>query len=246
MARNENPRLSPPRERKSRRRGTTSPASLEAQLGLNLKSAEFSEVARSLSRMPAASRAGVARSADRLLGVRKYGGDEPTRVALVKLVVAAFPDSAPLIRRRVIEASGSYASEICFTIFCFLDRIQDLPVGAEHSEFVPALVECYLQNVRSNAGHAAWMAGDLLGDHWRLSVSVPILLRLAESARFVAGRDSAIHGLGHAMRTDGKSATVIESALRRIATSDRSLAVRGSARIALKDRPSRPASIRND
>jgi hypothetical protein len=53
----------------------------------------------------------------------------------------------------------------------------------------------YLRTVKSNRGHAAWMAGHLLGDHWDARQSLPILLEVATKGRFSAGRRAAVLGL---------------------------------------------------
>ena len=113
------------------------------------------------------------------------------------------------------QPHGRYAGEIRFDIFCFLDQVRELAAAEEHLGFVPHLVENYLSTTRSNAGQAAWMAGDLLGDHWPAREAVPTLLRLAEHARFAAGRKSAIHGLSHAIEASTpKMAADIKATLR--------------------------------
>jgi hypothetical protein len=39
------------------------------------------------------------------------------------------------------------------------------------------------------------MAGDMLSDHWKAEESMPVLLRVAQKARFVAGRSTGLDGL---------------------------------------------------
>lgn len=237
MARDVRTRLTPPPGRRSRAAVAMELAAVEAELGSPLAGLEVTDFARLLSTMSAPARSKLTRDADRLLEMKKHARYAPARISLVKLLIAALPQSASLISRRVIEAEGRYADEVRFSIFCFLDQIRLLPAGANHDDFVLELVGDFLQNVRSNTAHAAWMAGDLLGDHWPLELSVPALLRLAEGARFVAGRDSAIHGLSHAIGASStKRANEIRSILARVARSDRSGVVRASARLALTGR----------
>ena len=97
---------------------------------------------------------------------------------------------------------------------------------------IPRLVESYLRDVPRETGFAAWKAGDLLGDHWRLDEAVPVLIRAAQSARFVAGRAGALHGLAHALgrKPDvAPYAKSIRKLLSAVAKSDRSKGIRGSA-----------------
>jgi hypothetical protein len=71
------------------------------------------------------------------------------------------------------------------------------------------------------------MAGDLLGDHWPLNESLPVLQRLATDARFVAGREGALHGLAHALdRAEKAQQWQIVATLKLVAEKDRSAKVR--------------------
>ena len=102
---------------------------------------------------------------------------------------------------------------------------------AEHLDSVLALVEAYLMSTNSAVASAAWMAGDLLGDHWDLRQSLPILTRLATQARYVAGRDAAIHGLSRALaRARKASQWAIVQVLKDVSRHDRSRRVRSHAR----------------
>mgnify|MGYP001613245091 CR=1 FL=1 len=85
----------------------------------------------------------------------------------------------------------------------------------------------YPMGRRSNAAQAAWMAGNLLGDHWNLRESLPLLIQIAESARGVTGREAAVHGLSKALArcTDADYAR-ITAKLERMTKNDPSPKVR--------------------
>lgn len=161
---------------------------------------------------------------------------ELERVALVKTLVALLPESARSLRGW-IRSTAPEAAEVRFTIFCYFEHLPSMENGGDLSREVPSLVEEFLLNVQSDAARAAWMAGDLLGDHWSLSSALPVLLRVANEGRFVAGRESAIHGLCHAMeRASESDSQRIREALRAIGMKDRSRTVRKAALAVLEGR----------
>jgi len=88
--------------------------------------------------------------------------------------------------------------------------------------------------VKSNAGNAAWMAGDLLGDHWPLEESLPVLLKSAKNSRFIAGRSSALHGIEEALRKiETSKKKKILMLLKEIYKTDRSSKIKTYSKIIL-------------
>jgi hypothetical protein len=81
------------------------------------------------------------------------------------------------------------------------------------------------------------MAGDLLGDHWPLNESIPVLLRTATQASGRAARHGALHGMKMALLrpelTEEQKVEVLR-VVKAIAEKDRSRFVRASARLVLK------------
>jgi len=61
------------------------------------------------------------------------------------------------------------------------------------------LIEDYLRRAKGNVAQATWMAADLLGDHWELSESLPLLEDIALSGKSISAREAAIHGLSKAL-----------------------------------------------
>ncbi len=88
-------------------------------------------------------------------------------------------------------------------------------------------------NISNNTAHSAYMAGDLLGAHWNLKESLPILIDAAKHARFSTGRYWAVDGLGYAFlkRVKRESATWsrIRKTLAEIQHNDRGREVREMA-----------------
>lgn len=153
-----------------------------------------------------------------------------------KLIACEYPGSKPLIESALFTYSDKYARELQFTLFCFLDDVAYLPLTKKEDLMsIVELVFRYLMTVNSETAFAAWMAGNMLGDHLDLELSLTFLLDAALNARFVPGRLSAIDGLAHALsRTSAAEAAKIKLLMRRIAQSDRSQQVRETARSVLK------------
>jgi hypothetical protein len=154
---------------------------------------------------------------------------EESRVKFAKAAVALLPDSVATITRILARSPSSRRGELQFSLFVFLS---DAPELLNKNEMKPLqqLVGQYLLSVRSKTAQAAWMAGDLLGNHWSLSESLPLLLQTATSAKYAAGREGALHGLAHAIeRASKREQREIVKRLRIVADTDRSPAVRSYA-----------------
>jgi hypothetical protein len=159
--------------------------------------------------------------------------DESATVACVKVIVALVPDSTNSIKKWINTSSGKYIYEVHFSLFCFLDDVPDLPNGQQFAKEIPLIIENYLMNIKTEAAHAAFMAGDLLGDHWEENEAFPILMKIAKEARYSVGRGSALWGLGQILHSlpdsDRKSKSII-TLIQKISKNDRSEGVRASAR----------------
>jgi len=163
--------------------------------------------------------------------IRRY---EPLRIALIKTLIALVPDSNIIIESLINKKSDQYFYEVHFSLFCFLDQLHQLKGGKKLASKIPFLIEQYLFNVKSNAGNAAWMAGDLLGDHWPLEESLPVLLKSAKNSRFIAGRSSALHGIEEALRKiETSKKKKILMLLKEIYKTDRSSKIKTYSKIIL-------------
>jgi hypothetical protein len=204
---------------------------MSAILRLDLGRAPFDRIAESVQQLDEGNRLHVLELCEAALGDARLRAHEPTRRAAAAVVVALLPASRETICRWVNDRSGIDVYEVHFSLFCFLDQVPRLAGGVELASEVLSLVETYLLEVASEAAQAAWMAGDLLGDHWEEKQALPALIRAAREARYVAGRYGALHGLFQvALRTEGESARKLAmSALRHASRNDRSARVRRTA-----------------
>lgn len=130
---------------------------------------------------------------------------ERNRVALAKTLVALVPLSSEVIRHWVHSTKGRYTSEVQFSLFCWLDSLQGRTAAHKFVKEVPGLVGEYLEKVRKNEAMASWMAGHLLGSHWRGREAGPVLLRTSKHAKFATGRKAALDGLEDLAKKAGKS-----------------------------------------
>jgi hypothetical protein len=190
----------------------------------------------SLVRLPARRRTRLLKLCEQIFGATPSRKDEVSRVVAAKVMVALLPDSAPAIARWLRIKSGRYIHEVHFSLFCFLDDVQHMSGVGDYVQQALSLVEEFLHVVKSDAAHAAFMAGDLLGEHWETQTAMPVLLRLAKTARYAAGRKAVVHGLGHMLTripagTDGTQK--IAARLKDLAEKDRSEQVRLEATMTL-------------
>lgn len=162
---------------------------------------------------------------------------EKTRVAVAKVVVSCVPTSQTLVSQLLAKRTTDQDYEMHFSLFCFLDQVRNIPWAEEFASQVPTLVESYLMHIATDRAEAAWMAGDLLGDHWPSNEGIPPLVRIAENGRHVAGRQGAIHGLEQAMKNlgDDPRRREIVSLLVELASNDPEPRIRQYASLVLPD-----------
>lgn len=127
-------------------------------------------------------------------GTRELGRNQNSCVYLIRFLVALFPRSLPLIESWLSQFEKREDYQVHFTLFCYLSQIPDFGSASDIAE-VLRIMENYLLQVKADTGHASWMAGDMLSDHWDTAESLPVLLRAARNARFLSGRSTALGGL---------------------------------------------------
>jgi len=166
-------------------------------------------------------------------------GYEAIRVSTMKLVIAAFPDSSKIIDHLLRRRYAGRQSEILFTFFCFADGLLSVKGSEVFCQRILSFTRDFLLNVRNDAYHTAWMAGDLLGAHWRLQSALPVLMGLSQSGRYAAGRESAVDGLAKAFERTQNARTKREllKLVQDIHAKDKSRKVRLSAQLFLQHCP---------
>ncbi|MEW5884624.1 MAG: hypothetical protein AB1725_10430 [Armatimonadota bacterium] len=154
----------------------------------------------------------------------------------MKVLLAAVPESLHHLKDLVLGRIGSEQDR--FVCFCHVEETV-MPIGAPARRQLLSWVEEYLLTVKSQAGYGAWMAGDLLGEHWpSLREAVPVLARAILEGRYAAGRLGALHGSAHAIVRLSSGGgwrflflrDQLLNALRTVADKDRSSRARATAR----------------
>lgn len=186
-----------------------------------------SSILGELKKLDQSQQAMIEQWAVRVLADQQLRRDDKLRTGAVRLIVALLPKTFPVLEKLLSDSSMPLWYEVDFTTFSSLDR-GDLSEADQKR--VLALVERYLTNAKSHAGFAAWKAADILGDEWYGPDTVGILERLLSSARYVAGRKAALHGVQHAMNEMPPSERErLLSSVRRVASEDPSAEVRDYA-----------------
>jgi hypothetical protein len=185
------------------------------------------DLRRRLVGISVSQRKAMADTCVQLIEGSRVSRDEATRVFLAKLLVSLLPHALPQFAQLLQVKPRAPLAEVQFSIFCFLDGGAARPKG---NRVVLRLIEHYLMSVSRDVAQAAWMAGDLLGDHWDLKESLPVLTAVVLKAHHPAGRMAAIHGLSHALdRGTKRDQWAIVDVLKRVASKDRSYKVRSYA-----------------
>lgn len=191
--------------------------------------APIQELQGGLLRLPADARKRLVLRCTRTLSRRV---EVRERIVAARLLVALWPGSRRSIDR-LIDADEPGLREAQFSLFCYLDQLQTVETPERLAWLPPRLGE-YLASVRSNAGHAAWMAADLLGDHWDARQAYPVLRDTAVAARFAAGRAASLQGLHQLWKREpGRRRAEIEELLRAREREDRSSSVRATCSLIL-------------
>lgn len=196
----------------------------------NYDSSSILELLRDLD---ARKRKTLKSSAIAVLADKRLRGNENLRNGAVRLLVALLPETFAVFERLLSDSLSPFWYDVHFIAFNSLERNN---LSKTDQQQVLALVERYLVYARSEAGFAAWKAGDMLGDEWYAPETAEILERLLSSARYVAGRNAALHGIQHAINevTPSEKERLL-SIVRRVAAEDPSAAVRSYATYTLTD-----------
>ena len=182
--------------------------------------------------LPTGQRQQVLRFAESVLKSPELKRNQKLRAGAVRLVVALLPETFSLLEELFQDCFSPLWYEVQFTALSALDR-DDL--GEAQRARVLRLVHNYVLNINSEAGFAAWKAGDILGDEWRDSGTVKMLGELLLSAKHVAGRKAALHGIEHALnKATPAEAQQLWECVRKAAQNDRSAEVRRAAKLTLK------------
>lgn len=160
---------------------------------------------------------------------------EAKRIAIIKVLVSLFPSSFEIIRKLLYAKNSKDEYEIHFTLFCFLNYLKESNSNFVFKEELLLEINNYLKTIPKKTSAAAWMLGDMLGDHWDLAESIPILIEAAKNAKYSAGRLGALHGLEHALGNKPMYRDSLILTLKDISTRDKSEEVKKYASSMLKE-----------
>jgi hypothetical protein len=210
---------------------------LDKILPLNPFLADFNDITKYVDSLDQKNRHKLLLACDGIFSDVNLRKNEDARVGAAKVMAALVPDSVNTIKRWINTTSGKYIYEVHFSLFCFLDEIPYLNGGKEFAREIPSLIEKYLYNIKTDTSLAAFMAGDLLGDHWNITSALPVLKRLARRARYVSGRTWALYGLSEMLERLPDSSPnrgIIISLFKEVKNNDRSENIRRSTKIDLE------------
>lgn len=203
-------------------------------LNLNLESAPIPLIARRFGKLDSKARKGMVALVDQAFRSSRFLAKERDRALFARVAVAFVPESIDVIQRSLRNFRGAMAYEIHFSLFCFLDQLVEIKRAQDIAARLPEIIGQYLLKVPRQTASAAWMAGDLLGDHMPGRQSLPMLCAVAVKAKHAAGRLGAIHGLQHIVNGSSSAPETAISALSHLGQSDKNPRVRKSARFALQ------------
>lgn len=168
-----------------------------------------------------------------VLADKQLRREEKLRNGAVRLIIALLPETFPILEELLLDSSSPAWYEVHFIAFNSLERSN---LSKADQQRILASVERYLVNAKSEAGFAAWKAGDMLGDEWYAPDTVEVLARVVHSARYVAGRNGALHGIQHALtEATASEKQRLLSLVRKVASEDPSAEVRDYANYTLTD-----------
>ena len=213
-------------------------ARLSARLGSQLVRAVRQGCVTSVNQLDVEQKESVLATCIPVLNGVQSRKNDAVRIVVVRVIVALLPTSLAAIADLLSRYQNKHHYEVHFTLFCYLDWAQEMPDAFSLTEDVLLLVENYLMTVPRKTARAAWMAGDMLGEHWNEQEAVPLLMKTAQGAKYSVGRLQSVFGLAHMLdRLPVKSDThkSILKALRKISSSDPSKDVRKNAKGELRD-----------
>lgn len=151
-------------------------------------------------------------------------------LTVLQIIFSCFPESADVIQRILTWRQRTADFEVHFLLFCHLAHWNGYPLPFRR--FCMRLTEEYLMSIDRNTALCTWMAAHMLSDHWRISESLPVLLKVAAEARYAIARRWSIYGLEElAERTlSERNIRKIGDLLHHVSRTDRSPHIRDIAR----------------
>ena len=217
--------------------GAKTIAFLNGEIGADILKADYSDVIATVNQLAVEQKVAILAVCVSALTCPQSKRNEAVGIATVRAIIALLPLSLAAIADLLSRYQNKHHYEAHFTLFCYLDWAQEMPDASSLTKDVLLLVENYLMTVPRKTALAAWMAGDLLGDHWNEQEALPLLMKTAQGAKYSVGRVQSVLGLGRILdRLPVKSDPhkSILKTLRKISSSDPSKYVRENAKAELR------------
>lgn len=217
--------------------GAKTIAFLNAEVGADILKADYANVIAAVNQLAVEQKVAILAVCVSALSGPQPSNNEAVRIAAVRVLVALLPLSLAAIADLLSRCQNKHHYEVHFTLFCYLDSAQEMPDASSLTKDVLLLVENYLMTVPRKTALAAWMAGDMLGEHWNEQEAAPLLMRTAQGAKYSVGRELSVLGLGDMLgRLPVGSAfhKDILKTVRKVSSSDPSRYVREDAKMLLK------------
>lgn len=158
------------------------------------------------------------------------------RIVGSKIIVALLPDSLDSIRELLTTRTDRWSYEVHFTLFCYLEDCQYLPVPKSTKREVLKMIFDYLISARVRTARAAWMAGHLLGDHWEGREALSCLREAAVKGIYAEGRKGALTGLNYRLKSEsGEETALILNTIQKVSVRDPSRKLRTLAGLILEE-----------
>jgi|GEM_PF-2046880 len=222
---------------KSTVEGAKTIAFLNGEIGADILGSEYSRVMTKINQLDVEQKESVLATCIPVLNGVQSRKNDAVRIVAVRVIVALLPLSLAAIADLLSRCQNKHHYEVHFTLFCYLDSAQEMPDASSLTKDVLLLVENYLMTVPRKTALAAWMAGDMLGEHWNEQEAAPLLMRTAQGAKYSVGRELSVLGLGDMLgRLPVGSAfhKDILKTVRKVSSSDPSRYVREDAKMLLK------------
>ena len=217
--------------------GAKTIAFLNGEIGADILGSEYSRVMTKINQLDVEQKESVLATCIPVLNGVQSRKNDAVRIVAVRVIVALLPLSLAAIADLLSRCQNKHHYEVHFTLFCYLDSAQEMPDASSLTKDVLLLVENYLMTVPRKTALAAWMAGDMLGEHWNEQEAAPLLMRTAQGAKYSVGRELSVLGLGDMLgRLPVGSAfhKDILKTVRKVSSSDPSRYVREDAKMLLK------------
>ena len=218
--------------------GAKTIAFLNAEVGADILKADYANVIAAVNQLAAEQKVAILAVCVSALSGPQPSNNEAVRITAVRGIVALLPTSLAAIADLLSRCQNKHHYEVHFTLFCYLDSAQEMPDASSLTKDVLLLVENYLMTVPRKTALAAWMAGDMLGDHWNAQQALPLLMKTAQGAKYSVGRVQSVLGLGRILDrilVENDAHKNILKMLRKISSSDPSKYVRENAKEMLRD-----------